>query len=67
MPSVDIQWVPVASLAKVKRPGREADKWSLFETGLKKASIYTSSPPYAFLAWYLKTISPSQFALLLLG
>jgi hypothetical protein len=33
----DIQWVPAASLAKVKQPGRETDNSPLFSADLKKA------------------------------
>jgi len=33
----DIQWVPAASLVKVKRPGRKADNSPLFSADLKKA------------------------------
>jgi len=33
----DIQWVLAASLAKLRRPGREADNLPLFSADLKKA------------------------------
>jgi hypothetical protein len=40
-----IQWVP-----GVKRPGREADDSPPASAEVKKMWIYTSTPPYAFMA-----------------
>jgi hypothetical protein len=37
----------------VKRQGREADQSPLTSAGDKKIFIYTSTPPYAFMAWCL--------------
>jgi hypothetical protein len=34
----------------VKRPGREADHYPLTSVEVKKMWIYTSTPPYAFMA-----------------
>jgi hypothetical protein len=45
-----IQWVPGALSTGVKRPGREADHWPEARDEVKKMSIYTSTPPYAFMA-----------------
>jgi hypothetical protein len=44
-----IQWVPAAVSPGVKQPGREAD-YSPTSTEVKKTWIYTSSPPYLFMA-----------------
>jgi hypothetical protein len=35
---------------RVKRPGREADRSPLASAEVKNTWIYTSTPPYAFLA-----------------
>jgi hypothetical protein len=40
-----IEWVP-----GVKRPGREADYSPPASVEVKKMSIYTSTPTYAFMA-----------------
>jgi hypothetical protein len=40
-----IQWVP-----GIKRPGGEADHPPLTSVEEKKTLIYTSTPPYAFMA-----------------
>jgi hypothetical protein len=40
-----IQWVPA-----VKRPEREADHSPPTNAEAKKTGIYTSTPPYAFMA-----------------
>jgi hypothetical protein len=45
-----IQRVLEALSQEVKRPGREADHSSPASAGIKKIGIYTSTPPYAFLA-----------------
>jgi hypothetical protein len=45
-----IQWVPEALSAGVKRPGREADHSRPASAEVKKMWIYTSTPPYAFMA-----------------
>jgi hypothetical protein len=44
-----IQWVPGALSQGVKRPGREADH-SPTSAEVKKTWVYTSTPPYAFIA-----------------
>jgi hypothetical protein len=43
------QWVPGALFLGVKRPGREADH-SPTSAEVKKTWIYTSTPPYTFMA-----------------
>jgi hypothetical protein len=45
-----IQWVPGALSSGVKRQGREADHSPPTSAEVKKISIYTSTPPYAFMA-----------------
>jgi hypothetical protein len=45
-----IQWVPGALSRGVKRPGREADHSPPASAEVKKTWIYTSTPPYAFMA-----------------
>jgi hypothetical protein len=40
-----IQWVP-----GIKRPGREGDHSYPAGAEVKKMSLYTSTPPYAFMA-----------------
>jgi hypothetical protein len=45
-----IQWVPGAHSLGVKRPGREADHSLPFSAEIKNAWIYTSIPPYTFMA-----------------
>jgi hypothetical protein len=45
-----IQWVPVVISARVKRPRREADHSPPASAEVKKVWIYTSNPPYAFMA-----------------
>jgi hypothetical protein len=45
-----IQWVPGALSPGVKRPGCEADHPTPTSAEVKKMSIYTSTPPYAFMA-----------------
>jgi hypothetical protein len=39
-----------SSFPRVKRPGREADHSPPTSAGVKKMWIYTSTPPYAFMA-----------------
>jgi hypothetical protein len=41
-----IQWVP-----EVKRPGREADHSPPTSAEVKRTWIYTSTPPYVFMAY----------------
>jgi hypothetical protein len=48
-----IQWVPGALSQGVKRPGREADHSPPANAEVKKMCIYTSTPPYAFMAYCL--------------
>jgi hypothetical protein len=45
-----IQWVPWAISPGVKRPGREADHSPPTGAEVKNTWIYTSTPPYAFMA-----------------
>jgi hypothetical protein len=45
-----IQWVQGALSLAVKRPGREADHSPPASAEVKKLWIYTSTPPYAFMA-----------------
>jgi hypothetical protein len=48
-----IQWIPRAVSPGVKRPGREADHSPPTSADVKKMWIFTSTPPYAFMAWCL--------------
>jgi hypothetical protein len=48
--SAPIQWVPGTVSPEVKRPGREADHSPPTSAEVKKMWIYTSTPPYAFMA-----------------
>jgi hypothetical protein len=43
-------WVPGNLSSGLKRPGHEADHSSATSAGIKKTWIYTSAPPYAFMA-----------------
>jgi hypothetical protein len=45
-----IHWVPRALSPAVERPGREADCSPAANVDLKKMWIYTSTPPYGFMA-----------------
>jgi hypothetical protein len=45
-----IQWVPGSLSPEEKRQGREADHSTPTSAKVKKMSIYTSIPPYAFMA-----------------
>jgi hypothetical protein len=45
-----VQWVPGALSPGVKRTGREADHSPPTSDEVKKMWIYTSTPPYAFMA-----------------
>jgi hypothetical protein len=45
-----IQWVPGTLFPGVKRPGREVDHSPPTSAEVKKMWIYTSTPPYAFMA-----------------
>jgi hypothetical protein len=47
-----IQWVPGGGAISlgVKRPGREADHSPPASAEVKKMWIYTTTPPYAFMA-----------------
>jgi hypothetical protein len=45
-----IQWVPGALSLGIKRQGREADYSPPTSAEVKKMWIYTSTPPYAFMA-----------------
>jgi hypothetical protein len=45
-----IQWVPGAVSTRVKGPGCEADHSHTTSAEVKKMWIYTSTPPYVFMA-----------------
>jgi hypothetical protein len=45
-----IQWLPATISPGVKLPGREADHSPPTSAEFKKIWIYTSTPPYAFMA-----------------
>jgi hypothetical protein len=45
-----IKWVPGALSPGVKRAGREADHSPPTSAEVKKTWIYTSGPPYVFMA-----------------
>jgi hypothetical protein len=45
-----IQWIPGALSSGVKQPGREIDNSPQTSAEVKKMWIYTSTPPYAFMA-----------------
>jgi hypothetical protein len=45
-----IPWVPHALTLEVKRPGSETDHSTPTSADVKKIWIYTSTPPYAFIA-----------------
>jgi hypothetical protein len=45
-----IQWVRGTPSPGEKRQGREADHWPPTSAEVKKIRIYTSTPPYAFIA-----------------
>jgi hypothetical protein len=47
------QWVPGALSQRVKRQVREADRSPPATAEVKKMWIYTSTPPYVFMAWCL--------------
>jgi hypothetical protein len=47
---IPIQWVPGALSMGVKQPVREADHSPPTSAEVKKMWIYTSTPPYAFMA-----------------
>jgi hypothetical protein len=49
-PLAPYQWVPRAFSPGVKRQGREADHSPPTNAEVKKTWIYTSTPPYVFMA-----------------
>jgi hypothetical protein len=51
-----IQWIP-----GVKRPGFEPDYSPPTSAEVKKMWIYTSTPPYVFMAWCLISYAQGQF------
>jgi hypothetical protein len=53
-----IQWVPGAPFPRVKQPEREADHSTPTSAKVKKIWVYTSTPPYVFMAHCL--ISQAQ-------
>jgi hypothetical protein len=50
-PNLPIQWVLGTLSPGLKRPGREPDHPLPASAEVKKMWIYTSTPPYAFMAW----------------
>jgi hypothetical protein len=52
-----IQWVLGALCPRVKRPGREANHSPPTNAEDKKMWVYTSTPPYVFMAWWFTTSS----------
>jgi hypothetical protein len=49
--------------SRVKRPGREADNSSQTIAGIKNTWIYTSTPPYTFLAYCIIVKHKDNFTL----
>jgi hypothetical protein len=49
-----VPWVPGALSLGVKRPGREANHSPPSSAEVKNVWTYTSTPPYAFMAWCLQ-------------
>jgi hypothetical protein len=47
----------------VKRPGREADHSPPASAKVKKTWIYTSTPPYVFMAYCLISLAQNNFTL----
>jgi hypothetical protein len=45
-----VQWIPVVSSQGVKNPGLEADHSPAVGAEVKNTWIYTSTPPYVFMA-----------------
>jgi hypothetical protein len=45
-----IQWVLKALSPGLKRPGHDADQSPPTSSEIKKTWVYTSTPPYAFMA-----------------
>jgi hypothetical protein len=62
-----IQWVRRALSSGVKRPGREADHSPPISAEVKKMWIYTSPPPYSFMAYCLISSAQGQLYLLMTG
>jgi hypothetical protein len=50
-----IQWVSGVLLPGIKRPGRETDHSPPASAEVKKTWIYTSTPPYVFMAYNVNT------------
>jgi hypothetical protein len=48
-----LQWIPGAISPGVKQPGREANNSPRSSVEIKNTLSYTSTSPYAFMAWYL--------------
>jgi hypothetical protein len=66
--SPPIQWVTGAVCPEVKQPGREADHSPPTSAEVKKMRIYTSTPPCAFMAYWLISYAQEQlYPLYLLG
>jgi hypothetical protein len=62
-----IQWVTEALSPGVKRPVLEADHLHPTSADVKKMWMYTSTPPYAFMAWCLISKVQGQRYRLLIG
>jgi len=50
----------------IKQNGREADHFSLYSADVRNAWIYTSTPPYIFIVWYLVKHRDFTFSFILL-
>jgi hypothetical protein len=50
------EWVTLPLSPGIKRLGREADHVPPTSADVKKTWIYTSTPPYVFMTWYLATL-----------
>jgi hypothetical protein len=57
------EWVPGALSPEVKRQGREADHSTPASAEVRKMWIYTSTPPYAFMAYCLISYAKGQLYL----
>jgi hypothetical protein len=55
-----IQRVPGALSPRVKRPGLEADHSPPTSVEVKNTWLYTSTPPYVFMAQYLISYAQGQ-------
>jgi hypothetical protein len=63
MVRLHIQWLPMATYLGVKRPRREAVHSPATSADVKETWIYTSTPPYAFMAYCLISYVQRQLCL----